>query len=95
MMCPRRRWCGGWWEGVLGAGRVPLLRDPAIGHEVLTEGQCDTAQGRTCVSTPTEAGQAGADFPCRGWVTAPYTAFHSETTASHGLRESGIQPELC
>lgn len=82
-------------EEVLGVGRVPLFPDPATGNEVPTEGRGDSAQGRACVSAPTEVGQTAADSPCKGWVTALSTAFHSETTASHGQRESGIRPELC
>ena len=82
-------------EEVLGVGRVPLFPDPATGREVPTEGWCYSAQGGACVSAPTEAGQMGANSPCKGWVTALSTAFHSETTAPYSQREYGIRPELC
>lgn len=54
-------------EEVLGVHRVPLFPDPAIGREVPTEGRCYSAQGGACVSAPTEAGQMGANSPCKGW----------------------------
>lgn len=52
---------------MLGVRRVPLFPDPAIGREVPTEGRCYSAQGGACVSAPTEAGQMGANSPCKGW----------------------------
>lgn len=63
-------------EEVLAVGRVPLFPDPAIGREVPTEGRYYSAQGGACMSAPTEAGQTGADSPCKGWVPALSPAFH-------------------
>lgn len=60
----------------------------ARGHEVLAKEDRDPAQGRAFVSVPSEAG--AWEPTASTWVTAPYLAFSSETTATHGLRDLGF-----